>query len=143
MPTFSAQSRGIKVESTTDPAGPSERVYVKVTTRGGVHDIAGEIHTDNQPRVMSIDGYRMNLVAAGQMVLIFNNDEPGVIGLVGTFMGDHKINIADMMLSRQKNTALMVLKLDAALPAKVLEVLSSRKPPLASVLPVELPPLEA
>ena len=69
--------------------------------------------------------------------------EPGVIGLVGTIMGDHKINIADMMLSRQKNTALMVLKLDAALPAKVLEVLSSRKPPLASVLPVELPPLEA
>lgn len=139
----SAQSRGIKVESTTDPAGPSERVYVKVTTRGGVHDIAGEIHTDNQPRVMSIDGYRMNLVAAGQMVLIFNNDEPGVIGLVGTIMGDHKINIADMMLSRQKNTALMVLKLDAPLPAKVLEVLASRKPPLASVLPVELPPLEA
>jgi D-3-phosphoglycerate dehydrogenase len=139
----SAQSRGIKVESTTDPAGTSERVYVKVTTRDGTHDIAGEIHQESQPRIMSIDGYRMNLVPAGQMVLIFNNDQPGVIGLVGTILGSRSINIADMMLSRQKNTALMVLKLDAPLPGSVREDLASKKPPLFSVLPMELPELGA
>ena len=146
----SAQSRGIRVESTSDPSGTLERVYVRVTARDGTHDIAGEVHEDRagagsvaQPRIMSIDGYRMNLVPAGQMVMIFNNDEPGVIGLVGTIMGNHKINIADMMLSRQRNTALMVLKLDAPLPQNVRDELASREPPLFSVQPVTLPELGA
>ncbi len=140
----SAHARGIKVEHTSDPASTMERIYVKVATRdpgAPEHDIAGEVHQDNQPRIMSIDGYRMNLVPAGQMVLIFNNDEPGVIGLVGTIVGNHKVNIADMMLSRQKNTALMVLKLDSPLSPDVLRELAAKKPPLYSVLPVELPPL--
>jgi D-3-phosphoglycerate dehydrogenase len=137
----SAQSRGIRVESTADPAHANERVYVKIAARDCTHDIAGEVHQDSQPRIMSIDGYRMNLVPAGQMVMIFNNDEPGVIGLVGTIMGNHRMNIADMMLSRQKNTALMVLKLDAPLPAPVRDELAAHKPPLFSVQPVTLPEL--
>ena len=58
-------------------------------------------------------------------------------------LGSRSINIADMMLSRQKNTALMVLKLDAPLPNSVREDLASKKPPLFSVLPIELPELGA
>jgi len=92
---------------------------------------------------MSISGYQMNLVPEGEMVLIFNNDEPGVIGLVGTIFGNHKINIADMMLSRQEQTALMVLKLDAPIPAQALETLESSKPQIIKVLPVTLAPLGA
>ncbi|MDM8005696.1 MAG: hypothetical protein QUV05_06035 [Phycisphaerae bacterium] len=46
-----------------------------------------------------------------------------------------------MMLSRRNNTALMVLKLDAAIPAKLLQDLESHKPPIRRVLPVTLPPL--
>ena len=137
----SAQSRGIKVEHTTDLAAASDRVFVSVTTREGDHEIVGEVAADGRPRIMGIDGYRMNLVPEGEMLLIFNNDQPGVIGLVGTVFGDHKINIADMMLSRQKDTALMVLKLDTPIPADVLSVLESRKPPLFQVLPVTLPPI--
>jgi D-3-phosphoglycerate dehydrogenase len=83
----------------------------------------------------------MNLVPEGEMVLIFNDDRPGVIGLVGTILGDHRINIADMMLSRQKNAALMVLKLDAPMPPEVLQQLESQQQTIRKVLPVTLPSL--
>ena len=69
----------------------------------------------------------------------FNDDKPGVIGLVGTIFGDHKINIADMMLSRKEKTALMVLKLDAPIPDDAMKALESKTPPIQKVLPVTLP----
>jgi D-3-phosphoglycerate dehydrogenase len=61
----------------------------------------------------------MDMVPEGQMVVILNNDQPGVIGTVGTTFGDAGINIADMVISREKHadgtaTALMVLKTDSA-----------------------------
>ncbi len=139
----SAQSRGIKIEHTADlsVSAITETVSARVATREGVHEIVGEVFLDGRPRIMAIDGYQMNLVPEGEMVLIFNNDQPGVIGLVGTIFGDNKINIADMMLSRQRETALMVLKLDAPIPPDVMQILESKKPPLFQVLPVTLPPI--
>ena len=46
------------------------------------------------------------------MVMIQNDDRPGMIGLVGTTFGAANVNIADMAISRRGNTALMVLKVD-------------------------------
>ncbi len=135
------KERGIKVEQRTDPAAAAESVSVRVNTREGHHEVVGEVGPDGKPRIMAIDGYQMNLVPAGPMVLIFNDDEPGVIGLVGTIFGQHKLNIADMTLSRQARTAMMVLKLDAPIPESVLKELESRRPPLTKVLPVTLPSL--
>lgn len=135
------KERGIKVEQSSDLNSSSigDSVSVRINTRDGSHEVVGEVGTDGKPRIMAIDGYQMNLDAQGPMVMIFNNDEPGVIGLVGTIFGKHKLNIADMMLSRQIRTALMVLKLDQPIPEKVLKELESHQPPLSRVLPVTLP----
>jgi D-3-phosphoglycerate dehydrogenase len=135
------KERGIKVEQASDLTTSSigDTVTVRLKTRDGHHDVVGEVGADGKPRIMAIDGYRMNLVPEGPLVMIFNNDEPGVIGLVGTIFGNHKLNIADMMLSRQAKTALMVLKLDQPIPEKVLKELASHQPPLTRVLPVTLP----
>ena len=51
---------------------------------------------DNLPRVLGIKGYWMDMIPAGNMVLIVNQDKPGVIGLVGNTFGKLNINIADM-----------------------------------------------
>lgn len=136
------KERGIRVEQTAALATDAEtnRVTVRINTREGRNAISGEVFTDGRPRIMSINDYQMNLVPEGEMVLIFNNDEPGVIGLIGTIFGNHKINIADMMLSRQEKTALMVLKLDAPIPEDLLKTLESSKPQIIKVLPVTLPP---
>lgn len=137
------KERNIKTELTTDTAISSitDSVRLKVSTNEGAHEVLGEIFVDGRPRIMAIDGYEMSLVPEGEMVMIQNDDEPGVIGMVGTILGDHKVNIADFMLSRQKNKALMTFKLDAPMPGAALKALQARKPPINLVLPVTLPPL--
>jgi len=139
------KERGIKLEQTADltSSALTDSVSVTVKTKEGSHEVSGEVFLDGRPRIIAINGYQMNLVPEGPMVMIFNDDQPGVIGLVGMVFGNNKINIADMMLSRQKNTAMMVLKLDEAIPTKVMQDLEAHKPPIQRVLPVTLPPLSA
>lgn len=138
------KERGIQCGSSTDSAISSitDSVSVEVTTKDGKHTVQGEISVDGRPRIMSIDGYEMSLVPEGEMVMIQNDDEPGVIGMVGTLFGDHKVNIADFMLSRQGKRAFMTFKLDAPMPEATLKALQAKKPPINAVLPVTLPPIE-
>ncbi len=104
--------------------------------------IEGTVFVDNLPRVLAIDGYRMDMVPEGHMIIIRNDDQPGVIGLVGKLMGDRNVNIADMTVSRQQQTALIVLKIDAEPPQAVLDELQARKPPIQRVRTVSLPPVD-
>ena len=73
--------------------------------------------------MLRIDDYAMDMIPEGNMVLIENKDQPGVIGTVGTSFGDASVNIADMVISRAVGkdntaTALMVLKTDSAQPTR-------------------------
>ncbi len=117
-----------------------ESVTVRVERGNEFHEVEGAVFADNRPRILSIDGYRMEIVPEGRLVLIFNDDRPGVIGLVGTVFGDHRVNIADMALSRRGNTALMLLKIDGDLPDPVLDQLRKSEP-ILSVRAVQLAPI--
>ncbi len=138
-----ARERGIRVEQSADMAvsAITDSVTVRMKTREGEHEVVGEVFLDGRPRIMAVNGYQMNLVPEGEMVMIFNDDQPGVIGLVGTVFGDRRINVADMMLSRRDRSALMVLKLDAPMPMAVQKDLEGRCPPINRVLPLTLPTL--
>ena len=138
-----AGHRGITVEHAAKTSGPDapDSLTLTVETQGKTHFIQGTILADGKPRVLSIDGYKMELVPAQSMALIFNDDQPGVIGLVGREFGDAGINIADMTLSRQDKTALMVLKLDEAVPNALRDALRKKNPPILSVCTVTLPPV--
>jgi D-3-phosphoglycerate dehydrogenase / 2-oxoglutarate reductase len=138
-----AKERGIKVERSADLATTAitETVSVKVATPEGLQEVVGEVFLDGRPRIMAVNGYQMNLVPEGPMLMLVNRDVPGVIGVVGTIFGNQKINIADMMLSRKQETALMVLKLDAPIPESAMKELERYKPQIVKLLPVSLPPL--
>jgi D-3-phosphoglycerate dehydrogenase len=89
----------------------------------------------------------MDMVPEGNMVLVQNRDQPGVIGTVGTMFGDAKVNIADMVISREFDkdgtaTALMVLKTDSAPPDSLLNRLRAR-PNILRVKALVLPPRNA
>ena len=71
------------------------------------------------------------------MLLLQNEDRPGMIGLVGSVFGEAKVNIADMTISRRDSTALMLLKLDGEPGAKVLETITS-KPGILKAAAVKL-----
>jgi D-3-phosphoglycerate dehydrogenase len=136
-----AKRRGIKVEYSAESAESNAAASVSVTvhSQGQQHGIEGTVLTDGGPRVLAIDGYRMEIIPERHLVLIFNDDRPGVIGLVGQRVGDAGINIADMALSRRGKTALMVLKLDEPLPDPVRDALRAANPPILSIRTISLP----
>lgn len=140
-----AKKRGIVVEHVSQTARTHwpESIVVSVTTRGRDHEIEGTVFADGRPRVLAIDGYRMELVPENTIALIFNDDRPGVIGLVGQTFGNAGINIGDMALSRRGNTALMVLKLDGPMPTELRDTLAAMNPPIQSVRTLTLPPVSA
>jgi len=94
--------------------------------------------------VLRIDGYSMDMIPEGNMVLIVNQDTPGVIGLVGSSFGDAQVNIADMVISREidkdgKATALMVIKTDSPASESLFNRLKAR-PNILKVKSLVLPP---
>jgi D-3-phosphoglycerate dehydrogenase len=125
-----ADERGIKVktvERDADRFGPS--LTVEVHGGGETRRIVGRVYDDLRPRVVEINGYHIDMVPAGHMVLLQNQDKPGMIGFVGKQFGDSDVNIADMTISRQSakdGTALMVLHTDAPAPDGLLNALRSQ-----------------
>ncbi len=121
-----------------------DRMSIEVEEEGSVRRVEGAIYADNLPRVTNLDGYAMDMVASGHMVLLTNLDEPGRIGLVGRIFGDAGANIAEMVIGRKhdaatgRTIAVMVLKLDAPPPQALLAELR-RGPGILSASAVGLP----
>ena len=94
--------------------------------------IVGRVYDDHQPRIVEINGYAMDMVPAQHMIIVQNDDRPGMIGLIGTEFGQANLNIADMTISRRANpdgsgaTALMLVKLDAPAPPALQEKILAR-----------------
>ncbi len=89
--------------------------------------IEGSVFDDNLPRLVNIFGYKMEVNPSGTLLFIQNDDVPGVIGKVGTLLGDNKINIAAYLLSREKNKniAFAVIRLDDTIEHKIIDKLNS------------------
>jgi D-3-phosphoglycerate dehydrogenase / 2-oxoglutarate reductase len=147
-----AEKRGIKVrtvlveeegprgsELSIQIEGPAGSVDEKTHQCDRVRRIVGRVYDDLRPRIVEINGYHMDMVPAGPMLLLQNDDRPGMIGLVGSVFGEAGVNIADMSISRRDSTALMLLKLDAEPGADVIEAIKSR-PGILKVATVRLAP---
>ena len=89
----------------------------------------GSVFDDNLPRLVNIFGYKMEVNLSGTLLFVQNDDVPGVIGKVGTLLGDNKINIAAYLLSREKNRnlAFAVIRLDDTVEPNIIDMLNSIK----------------
>ena len=113
-----AEQRGIAHETTIATDVGEDRLAIELT--GGddeTHHVEGAIYDDGRPRVTNLDGYALDMVPEGPMVLLTNADQPGRIGLVGGLFGDAGVNIAAMVIGRRPevkpgDVAMMILKLD-------------------------------
>src|SRR5688500_9666395 len=81
-------------------------------TSEGEHWIEGTVFEPNSPRISLIDGVEIEAPLEGTMLVISNEDQPGVIGEVGTILGRHGINIASFALGRGRGGAVGVVNLD-------------------------------
>lgn len=141
---IAAKTHNIQTEySCKTPRDPgTEHIIIDVASSDGKHSIEGRISSDGLPTVLNIDGYRMQMIPEGNMVILVNDDEPGAIGLVGTTFGEHKLNIADLTLSRRESQALMLFKTDEVPPEELLNKLQQTSPPIRMVAKIELPKIE-
>ncbi len=121
-----AERRGLRVRETST-SSPTEYVNL-VTLRSGAHSVAATLTTGPQgaPRIVMVDDHWVEVTPSPHMLVIRNDDRPGMIGVVGTVLGDAGISIHSMALapSDEGNTALMVLSVDAEPAAEVLAALA-------------------
>lgn len=126
-----AKERGIEVKEvkSSDAGDFTSVIRVKVEAGKKSHQVAGTLYNRKDPRVIEIDRFKVEVVPEGHLLLILNEDRPGVIGTVGHVLGDHNINIARMQCSREERggNALLIFGLDAPLPAGVLDHIKSSK----------------
>jgi D-3-phosphoglycerate dehydrogenase len=78
-------------------------------------------------RLIRIDGFRAEAVPEGYFLMLHNRDVPGVVGAVGTMLGQAKINIAGLELGRDRvgGMALSLVEVDEPVPSEILERLKT------------------
>ena len=95
-----------------------------VTIRGGDHEIAGTLGgRRGEARIVALDGHATDVPPATNMLVVRNDDRPGMIGVVGTALGEAGINIADMDVGRTPTpgSAVMVLATTTAVPSQLID----------------------
>ena len=86
---------------------------VTVSSPKGERSVSGTFFGEEFGRIVAVDGYPMEFAPDGSFLCLVNRDVPGVIGRIGTFLGERKVNIADLALSRTAGgRALAVVKID-------------------------------
>jgi D-3-phosphoglycerate dehydrogenase len=128
-----AQARGL------EGADYTHLVSCRVSWDGGQRLVAGTLFDGAEPRVVVLDGVRMDARPAGHVLVMRSRDLPGVIGAVGTLLAQHGVNIAEWRLGRDApgGTALSFINLDCAMPPGAVEALL-RLPQVVTVNELQL-----
>jgi D-3-phosphoglycerate dehydrogenase len=127
-----AESRGVRVyeahkaKASTGGAGSVLSMLLKSSTEE--HTVKGAVLRGTAPRLLHIDGIDVEAPLERDLIYLRNRDVPGVIGKVGTILGESEINIADFSLGRRGTSpeareAIAVVHIDSRVPDAVLRKL--------------------
>lgn len=99
---YIAESRGIVVSSGTSSVKRNFKslLGVEIITDIGKHYAEGAVFIGDQPRLVKLNDFLVEAHLDGSMLVFTNDDKPGVIGAIGTYLGDHGINVASFELAR-------------------------------------------
>lgn len=124
-----ADERGI---TTTQTVGLNNLDYPNLVAcraiwNGGERLLAGVLFGGTEPRIVQIDEYRLEARPEGIVLILQNQDTPGVIGQVGTLLANHGVNIGEWRLGRVRpgGEALSFINLDSAPSDGVLQELAA------------------
>ncbi|MDG5758462.1 phosphoglycerate dehydrogenase [Natronococcus sp. A-GB1] len=123
-----AEDRGVEVTESKTRQAADFQSLISVTVGNGDDEISvdGTLFAGEDPRIVRIDGYRVDAIPHGKMVVTRNTDEPGVIGLIGSVMGKYDVNIAGMFNARETigGEALTVYNVDGLVPEEAKQELN-------------------
>ena len=121
----SAEDRGIEVVRAKAKDTTSYPNLVRLDLAGdeGRVRIAGTLFHGREPRVVEIDDFQVSFLPKADLLVVRNEDVPGVVGQLGTLLGNAGINIAEIHLARRADSdeALAVIRVDQEPAAEILE----------------------
>lgn len=119
-----ARNRGIEVREVTtkNVDNFTNLITVNIKTAAGTFTLSGTIFNHNDMRIVRIGDYRVEVAPSRYMLVCTYDDKPGVIGRVGTVLGENNVNIAGMYVGRKSigGEAAMVLQVDEPVSEEVL-----------------------
>jgi D-3-phosphoglycerate dehydrogenase len=124
-----AQERGVTIAVATAPESPTHRSVVSVRgafADGTSYSVSGTLAGPAQvPKLVEVNGRNFDLRAQGEAILLEYPDRPGVMGVVGTLLGEAGVNIEAAQISQTTvgTDAIMMLRVDRPVPAEVLTAL--------------------
>jgi D-3-phosphoglycerate dehydrogenase / 2-oxoglutarate reductase len=130
-----AQERGIRVHEDKQEdthgsgrGGAATLLAIELHSASGTSHATATVLHGEQPRLLEFDGIDIEAPLEGALLVCRNLDVPGVIGRIGTILGEHGVNIASFALGRDRSgakpvKALSVVQVDAPVPNAVLDAL--------------------
>lgn len=122
-----AKERGIEVTEVkkADDDSLAPTITVTVEAGGKRSRVIGLLTSRHEPRIVELNEILVEVVPEGYMLILSNHDRPGVIGAIGTVLGENKINIALMNFGRDEpgGRAIAVINVDEKVSDKVLNAL--------------------
>ncbi|MFM7544950.1 MAG: phosphoglycerate dehydrogenase [Synechococcales cyanobacterium] len=118
--SLEAKERGIRVIETRNPSIRDYSGSLHLTAKGtlGEHSVTGALLGENEIHITSVDDFPINVPPSHYMLFTRHRDMPGIIGNIGSLMGNFNVNIASMQVGRKivRGDAVMVLSIDDPLP---------------------------
>jgi D-3-phosphoglycerate dehydrogenase len=124
-----AQGRGIAISSTIHPTPVdyTNLITFRVSTPTEEVCVSGTVFSEKIARIVSVNNFRVEFQPEGHHIYIINKDVPGVVGKVGSLLGDREINIAEYNLARNASggKAMAIITIDSRLDTETLNFLKS------------------
>ncbi len=124
-----AQTRGINIKQSYSGSAQEHRSFINVIVKDktGEHNVSGTLFTGKEPRIVNIENVVIEAALRENMLYVFNDDTPGLIGRVGTVLGEAGYNISDFSLGRLPDGkhAVALISLDTQIPKALFEEISN------------------
>ncbi len=124
-----AKERGIAIKETKIPEGKEYREYINVQVNDGksLTSISGVVFAQKDYRIVEINGIDSDIEPEGDVILVFNDDKPGIIGKIGTLLGEQNINIARMFVVRKSigGEAMTFVNVDSDISQEIIKKLTA------------------
>jgi len=125
--THLAKERRIRVTETRSQTSRGFSSMIRLTVLGaeGEHAVCGAMFGEDDYRIVRVNGCYVEASPHGHILVLFNEDHPGIIGFIGQVLGEAEINIAGMNLTRQSidSQAVSLINIDSCIPDETLEKL--------------------
>lgn len=124
---FVAKERGIELKTICKKQNETYKNHISITlsTQNESISLSGAVFEDRHLRITSINQFQFDIEPKGKMIFFKNTDVPGVVGLVGSILGNYKVNIADFRLARQNKEAMAVILVDSDVPSEAINELEA------------------